>query len=55
MGGSSSQYSQLQTPPEEPQPSPEQSQPLSEAEPRRNPVRNHRPPSYGTDSDRHIH
>ncbi|KAG8478586.1 hypothetical protein CXB51_028435 [Gossypium anomalum] len=48
QGGSSSQHPQ-------PDPLPDEPQPPSEAEPRRNPARTHRRPPCGTDSDRHGH
>ncbi|KAG8500994.1 hypothetical protein CXB51_003092 [Gossypium anomalum] len=55
QGRSSSQHPQPDPLPEELLSLPEQLQPLSEAEPRRNPARNRRRPPCGTDSDRYQH
>ncbi|MBA0814638.1 hypothetical protein Gohar_020454 [Gossypium harknessii] len=48
QGGSSSQHPQQEADPEQPQP-------RSEVEPRKNPEYNHRLPPCDTDSDRHMH
>ncbi|KAK5812992.1 hypothetical protein PVK06_028438 [Gossypium arboreum] len=55
QGGSSSQHSQLDLQPDEPQSPPEQPEPSLEPEPRRNLAPNRRRPPCGTDSDRHQH